>query len=190
MVAGFLSLVKSIAADTRGVSALEFALISPFVIGIALFAISSSFQILDRQKLDSAVTSTAYYLEDRVLSGDWESFQPVSTTAGKSESQVISTARLVLSDAFKSSSLLTIRELKVSCGCPQTSSVSSTTFDETKPFFTRYDVESAGEREICSAKCADSTEARILAEIEVYLTGKDLFGEAYVLEKKLVTRLR
>lgn len=179
--------------DTKGVSALEFALIAPFVIGAGLFAASASFKILERQKLDSAVISAAYYLEDRVLSGDWEAFQPLPPKTGEetgADGPVLTTTRLVLDDAYKSSASMTIRKLDVFCGCPQSLSAESGQLDEAQPFYTRYAVETVGEREICSTPCADRTEARILAEIEVVSTNKDMFGETYILEKKLVTRLR
>ena len=173
-------------------SALEFALIVPFVMGAGLFATSTSFKILQRQKLDSAVMSTAYYLEDRVLSGDWEAFQPVPAEdgSGMTTGEVLKTAQLVLGDAFKSKATLTIRSLNVYCGCPQKSSSDDDSFDQSQPFFTRYAVEAAGTREICSTPCADQSEARILAEIEVRADSKDMFGEPYILEKRLVTRLR
>ena len=178
--------------DRTGVSALEFALIAPFVIGAGLFATSASFKILERQKLDSAVISTAYYLEDKVLSGEWEAFQPIPSNDGETQTsgEVLQTARLILDDAYKSKATLTIRKLDVYCGCPQTTGSEGDIYDETKPFYTRYEVEAAGEREICSTPCADNSEARILAEIEVSSMSTDMFGEDYVLEKKLVTRLR
>ena len=192
MTMSVMHFMRRFASNHAGVSALEFALIVPFVIGAGLFATSAAFKILQRQKLDSAVISTAYYLEDRVLSGDWEAFQPVQAQdgSGLTTGEVLTTARLVLGDAFKSSATLTIRKLDVYCGCPQLSSSVDDSFDQSKPFFTRYAVEEAGTREICSSPCADQSEDRILAEIEVRANSKDMFGEAYVLDKRLVTRLR
>ncbi len=184
----FSSVLSRLSGSNSGVSAVEFALIAPFVIGAGLFATSVSFKILERQKLDSAVISTAYYLEDRVLSGDWEAFQ--SDGSSGSSSDVISTANLILSDAYKSSARLTVRKLGVYCGCPQSTGVDGELYDDTKPFFTRYEVETAGSREICSTPCSDNSGARILAEIEVLASNTDMFGEPYVLEKRLVTRLR
>lgn len=189
------SILKRCAGDRSGISATEFALISPIVIAIALMAISSSFKILHRQRLDAAVTVASYYLTDKVLDGDMTGFQPTRTPRNDGTGEYdyepgyfIGTARFVLNDAYRSAATLTVTEIEVFCGCPQTYSGGSVQTDQ--PFFTRLDVEAADEAPICSMSCPDQSRARVLAEIDVVSENSDFFGHAYTLEKQLVMRLR
>lgn len=184
--------LKAFSKDERGISATEFALISPIAIAIAMAAISYSFKLLDRQRLDSAVTASAYYLADKVLDGDMSSFQPtremVSGAYEYTPGTYISTARNVLIDAYNADATLTITRLDVFCGCPQSYSGGNVQTDI--PFFTRFDAEAADEAPLCSMSCPDRSRARVLAEIDVTSTSNDFLGQEYTLEKQIVMRLR
>ena len=184
--------LKAFFKDRSGISATEFALISPIAIAIAMSAITYSFKLLDRQRLDAAVTASAYYLADKVLDGEMSGFQPtremVDGAYEFTPGQFVQTARFVLSDAYRSSATLTITELDVFCGCPQNYSGGDVQTDQ--PFFTRFTAEAADEAPLCSMTCPDRSRARVLAEIDVTSTSNDFLGQEYTLEKQIVMRLR
>ena len=188
--------VSRFAGNRSGLAALEFAFIAPIIIFIGMLSITNGFKLLERQRLDSAVASTVYFLSDKVMTGDYRGFQPdrVGTQNGQDileDGDYIATARLVLQDAHKSGATLTITELDVFCGCPQYASGTVYGFDPSQPFYERHAVETRQDStRVCTATCSDNSLARLLAEIDVQAASSDLFGQSYTLEKQMVARLK
>ncbi|MAP94273.1 MAG: hypothetical protein CMK07_04920 [Ponticaulis sp.] len=190
-----LQALRAFGPDNKGVSAVEFALIAPILIAMTMMGISVSFKMLDRQRLDSAVTSTIYFLTDQTMSGDMTGFQPVAMTDETGNvttvpGETMATAKHVLIDAYKSQATLIIREFSVECACPSSVSPADEGFDSSQPFYSRYAVEKKDEAPICSTLCPDRSLARIVAEISVTSQSSDLFGEAYEFDKQMMVRLR
>lgn len=193
--------LKKLRGDTRGSIVVEMAMVSPLVIGAFLVSSAYAQKVYQHQKLQSSIYAGSSYMQDAVTAGDFSSLQRTWNEDGsEKESSLIQTTKIVIKDASGMPLKLEDIDVDVRCACPNITpediddsrtgdSDNADPFEQNVEYYKSTSVAMLGQN-ICPAKCPDSYDARLIADITVTYTEKDLLGKTATLTQKLVTRLR
>lgn len=187
--------------DTRGSIIVEMALVSPLIIGAFLVSSAYAQKVYQHQKLQSSIYAGSSYMLDAISAGDYSSLQRSWNEDGtQKESSLIETTKIVIKDASGMPLKLDDIDVDARCACPNITpqdiddsrtgdSDKADPFEQDVEYYKMTSVAMMGQN-ICPAKCPDSYDARLIADITVTYTEKDLLGKTATLTQKLVTRLR
>jgi hypothetical protein len=176
--------------NNDGAAAVEMAIASPILLACLVFGANIAFNTITEQKVTAAAYAGANYFQDQVTANGLDDMRPIDDDDNKSNGSMVKTAKLVIQDAYGQSLDLGAINVSAYCGCPNKDASQSHGFDEAKSFYTFYDMSSDKDEDICPTSCSDSSTARIVAEIDITHTTKDLFGKSKTVSEHLVTRLR
>lgn len=196
LVTSLEQVLKQFHKNTNGSIVVEMALVFPILIGAFLLTSAYAQKVFQHQKLQSSIYAGASHLQDAISAGDYSSLQRAKNEDGEEkESSLIKTTKLVIKDASGMPLKLEDIDVDARCACPSILPEESGTTPEEDPFekdVDFYKVTSSAllGNNICPAKCPDSFDARIIADITVSYTERDLLGKTVTLTEKLVTRLR
>lgn len=193
------TLFQKLAKDDKGVISVEFALIAPMLIFATLTAINLGYQVSKHQKLASSIAAGNNYLQDYVMKENLNDFRPNFNvdTNQVSDTTPLANAKYVIQSAYGDDLSLDDIFINTECGCPNNSNSGgeqSEPIDFTKPeteYYTRTKMALWKKGELCAFDCPEQGgRARVIVEIEVNHTIKDLLGHEEVIYEVLKSRMR
>ncbi len=210
-------LLSKFKKNKDGVVSVEFALISPMLIFGTLFAINLGYSVNKHQKVASSIAAGSNYLQDYMLEENLEELRPNwnNETGKTSDTNTLATMKNVIRAAYGEELKLDEIFVNTYCACPNhtdpNSSGGTTDSNEfetaTEPtetegedfnfaesdrdFYTKTRLSLWKKGELCAYNCPDNGgRARVIMEVEIYHTMKDLFGKETIVHEKLKTRIR
>lgn len=176
-----------------GLAAIELGLITPVLSVALVVGANLGFNVLQEDRITSAAYAGVNYLQDRVATSGTEALRPQidPQTGERRRSSAVETARLIIQDAYTGGNIdVSSIVIDTECGCPQRAAAERNGFDETRPFYARSEMSVNPSQDICPTNCPDSSQSRVIAEINIQHTATDLFGNKKQLSERIVTRLR
>ena len=178
--------------DNSGLAALELGLITPVLLAALIAGANIAFSILQEEKISAAAYAGVNFLQDQVAAGALDGVRPSTdpNTGEQQDGQLVETAKLIIQDAHGGDIDVSSIIIETYCGCPQKNSDFRNGFDEAKPFYQRSGMSTSRSQDLCPVRCSDSTQSRIVVEIDIEHVGRNLFGGEYKVAEHMVTRLR
>jgi|GEM_PF-3663128 len=181
--------------NDSGVAAVEFSLISPFLLFGMIGGGNMAVTIHKHQKAVSAVNASLVFLQDNVEKDGLDSvLKTVLDAEGLPQENVLQQkVKLVLKDGYGDGVNLGDIILDLQCACPDFSEQYLSGTENSTPFYSVSEAELEQNGKVCSVQCnasGTSFDSRVIATVSLGYETSDIFGRDIKISEKLSTRLR